>query len=292
MRRFFAAVLLCALLAACAAGPEPETPPPVSDPSAGQSASEPDAPELPVLDSVQALDTLTPADFGCFMTEHPTERDSYTLLPGEETAVTVQVLAGAEDGPAIYVVGGTHGDELAGWYAGLLLKKADVQAGTVYIAAPLNRYGAEHDRRQTRGGWDLNRHFPGDPEGNEAQRLAAALFEDIRDKQPALVLDLHEARLHTDGRDNLGGSVICQDMSLIDELVFSLLTDSDGGPLSVSRPLTLYGSPPEGSLNRTVTEDLGIPVLTVETDRTLPLNLRVQDHLRLAECVFLWYNIL
>jgi len=249
-------------------------------------------PELPALDNAQALEDLTPAQFGCLTKNAPTKCDTYALLPGDELENTVYVLTGEAEGPAVYVVGGTHGDELAGWYAGTLLKKVSICGGTVYIVSPFNQYGAEHDQRETKGGWDLNRHFPGDPAGNEAERMSAALYADIRDKSPELVLDLHEARYHTDGRDNLGGSIICQDMGLIPDLALSLLADSDAGALPVARPLTLYGSPPEGSLNRTVTRELGIPVITVETDRREALSVRVRDQLLVAEYIFMWYNLL
>jgi len=294
-RRIWAAALLLGLLAGCAARPAPG----LEGSQSGQEQKPEDSgasavqmPELPALDSALKLEDLTPAEFGCLAEDFPTGYDTYALLPGDELENTVYVLTGAEEGPAIYVVGGTHGDELAGWYAGTLLKKAAVCAGRVYIVAPFNQYGAEHVQRETRDDRDLNRHFPGDPAGNEAERMAAALYADIRDKEPDLVLDLHEARYHTDGRDNLGGSVICQDMGLISDLVLSLLTDSEAGGLPVARPLTLYGSPPEGSLNRTVTLELGIPVITVETDRREELNVRVRDQLLVAEYIFMWYNLL
>jgi len=292
-RRIWAAALLLGLLAGCAArpAPDPETPRGGREPGTSEGSEAP-APELPALDSVQALEGLTPAEFGCLSEVYPTEYDTYALLPGDELENTVTVLTGEEEGPAVYVVGGTHGDELAGWYAGILLKQASIRGGTVYIVSPFNRYGAEHGQRETGGGWDPNRHFPGDPAGNDAERMSAALYADIRDKSPELVLDLHEARYHTDGRDNLGGSVICQDMGLIPDLVLSLLAGSDAGAPPVTRPLSLYGSPPEGSLNRTVTQELGIPVITVETDRREALSARVRDQLLVAEYVFMWYNLL
>lgn len=291
-----ALALSLALLASCAARPGqagtsalPDGAQSEPGPAAADAAQEP---ALPELESAQALDELTPVDFGCFLSEYPTQYDTYALLPGDGLENTVYTLTGPESGPAIYVVGGTHGDELAGWYAGTLLKKAAVRAGTVYIVAPFNQYGAEHDQRKTRGGWDLNRHFPGDLSGNDADRMAAALYADIQDKGPDLVLDLHEALYHTDGRDNLGGSIICQDMGLVSDLVLSMLTESGGGTLPVTQPLMLYGSPPAGSLNQVVTQELGIPVITVETDRTEGLNTRVRNQLLVAEYVFLWYNML
>lgn len=246
---------------------------------------------LPQLAGPEALETLEPADFGCMEAEYPTRYGSYPLLAQTPLGNTVYTLTGSEDGPCIYIVGGTHGDELAGWYAGVLLRRATLRAGTVYVAAPLNQYGAEHVQRKTREGWDLNRAFPGDAQGQDAQRIAAAVYHDIQDKQPDLVLDLHEAILHTNGQDNLGNSLICQDMEPVADLVLALLSDSGSGMLPLSEPLTLYGSPPQGSLNRTVTEELGIPVLTVETFREEALGQRVANQLQIAEYTLMWYNM-
>ena len=124
------------------------------------------------------------------------------------------------------------------------------------------------------------------------QRISAALYADIQDKQPDLVLDLHEALVHTDDQDNLGNSIICQDMQPIADLVLNLLADSDNGVLPLTEPLDLFGSPPEGSLNRTVTLELGIPVITVETSRQEELGVRVSNQLHVVEYILIWYNML
>lgn len=292
-RRLALPILAAGLLAGCSSpagtgAPASSLPAPSEG---GAQVEEPyDLSGLPELPDAAALDGLTPADFGCMEREHETEEDQYPLLEGTELELPVTVLAGAEEGPVLYVIGGVHGDELAGWYAGTLLKKAGLKAGTVYIAAPANRYGAEHDQRETRDGRDLNRNFPGDPEGCDAERIAYALYQDVADKAPDLLLDLHEARVHTDGRDNLGNSLICQDIQPIGDLVFALLEQSGQGRLG-SQPLDLFGSPPQGSVNKTVTEQLGIPVITIETCRAEPLPLRVRNHLQLAGYILEWYGL-
>ena len=58
-----------------------------------------------------------------------------------------------------------------------------------------------------------------------------------------------------------------------------------------SRPLTLYGSPPQGSLNRTVTEQLGIPVITIETGRDEALSSRVRQQLDIVEFTLTRYGM-
>ncbi len=288
-RRLALLTLAAAVLTGCGAAPaQPE--PASSTPEASVSAALPEEEQydlsgLPELPGAEALEGLTPADFGCMEEAYKTLCSQYTLLEGTELENTVTLLEGEENGPTLYIIGGIHGDELAGWYAGTILKSATVKAGKIYLVAPANRYGAEHNQRKTQSDRDLNRNFPGDPEGWDAQRIADALYQDIEDKNPVLLLDLHEARRHTDGRDNLGNSLICQDIQPISDLIFSLLEEYE------DQPLDLFGSPPVGSVNRAVTENLAIPVITIETDREQPLPLRVRTQLQLVESVMEWYGL-
>ena len=238
------------------------------------------------------------ADFeGCFETRFSTSREEYLLAEGTGEENSVCVLKGAEEGPVIYIVAGVHGDEQAGWRAGNLLKEATLKAGTLYIVSPANLYGAQQDQRRTREDRDLNRNFPGDPNGCDAERIAWSIYSDVEDKAPALVLDLHEAIAKEDNYealganyDALGNSLICQDLEGIGEMVLEALLASEAGELC-SGKLTLYGSPPSGSVNQTMTLSLGIPTITVETLRAEPLAQRVQNQLELVEFVLKYYGM-
>lgn len=243
---------------------------------------------LPPLDSLEMLENLTPADFGHFEDYIFDSKEKYTLLSGTGLENTVYVSVGQGDGPVIYIVGGIHGDELAGWYAGILLRQVAPRKGTVYVIAPLNQYGAEHNQRKTKDSRDINRNFPGDPQGWDAERVAGALFEDIREKNPDLVLDLHEAVDPEGNRDDLRDSIICQDIRPVDDLVLELLEVYN----QRGRSLTFYNSPPLGSLNRTVTKELGIPVITLETSRNEKLSYRVERQLDVTEFILSWYDMI
>ena len=234
---------------------------------------------------------------GCMSENFDSQRDAYLLAEGTEEEHTVVVLQGKETGPVIYIVAGVHGDEQAGWRAGNLLKEATIQSGTIYIVSPANDYGAKKDQRRTKEGWDLNRSFPGDPAGGDAGRIAHSIFTDIQDKQPLLVLDLHEALPKEDdyqalgsNYDALGNSLICQSLDGIGEMVLDAMLTSEAGELC-SGPLTLYGSPPSGSINYTVTQQLGIPAITVETLRSEPLAQRVRNQLELVEFILDYYSM-
>lgn len=228
---------------------------------------------------------------GIFLKEKvQTNRSTYHLLRGTELENTVTVRNGKEEGASVYVVAGIHGDEAAGWKAAERLKKTELASGTLYLLSPANRYGAEHGQRRTKEERDLNRNFPGNPDGCDAEQIAAAIYSDIREKRPDLVLDFHEAVSGTESRDALGNSIICQSLEETGELVLEILTESEKGSFG-EVPFTLYGSPPPGSINRVVTEELGIPVITVETYREEELECRIEKQLALARFILEYLGI-
>ncbi len=281
MKRTTAVLLmLCMLLCGCAQRQD-------EDPAPEQAETHVFAPEL--LPASDDAGEWTLADFpDCFDGAWETGREELALSEG----LSVTVLRGAEDGPAIYVVAGIHGDETAGWRAGDLLKDACLRAGTLCIISPANAYGAAHGQRKTEEERDLNRNFPGDADGCDAERLAAAIFADIERRQPALLLDLHEAREEPGGgADALGNSLVCDAAGETGELIWEMLLASEDGTLCAS-PLTLYGSPPRGSINRAASELLSIPAITVETLRTEPLAQRVRNQLELVQYVLKSKNML
>ena len=301
-KRIIALTAAALVLSGCAAtGTQTPAAPDVS-PAPSVSAPAPEAeavqPEIPAVLQEKQPDEWLLEDFeGCFARKYDTQTETYLIGEGTVGEHTVHVLRGQEEGPVIYIVAGLHGDEQAGWRAGNLIKSATLKAGTVYIVSPANLYGAQQDQRRTKDERDLNRNFPGSPDGWDAEKIAHAIYTDIQDKQPLMVLDLHEARPKDDdyaslgyNYDCLGNSLIIQSMDGIGDLVWDAMLDSEEGKLCAS-PLTLYGTPPSGSLNQTVTDLLGIPAITVETLRSEPLAQRVRNHLEIVEYTLNFYGL-
>ena len=225
-----------------------------------------------------------------FLRQWKTTEEDYQISEGTDCENTIVSLRGEDEGACIYIVAGLHGDETAGWIAGNLLKELTIRRGMVYILSPANRYGALNNQRETKSGFDPNRYFPGKADGMDAEAIDAAIFADIKEKAPDLVLDFHEAEASLDGSDELGNSIICEDVSLPGDLIWDILLASEDGAFC-GETLSLFGTPPKGSMNRTVTRDLGIPVITIETKREEQLVRRVSLHLRITEFILNRYGI-
>ncbi len=90
-------------------------------------------------------------------------------------------LSFGSDGPAVAIVAGLHGNELNGIHAvNLLVKSLRVQRpkDRVHLFPLVNTFGADEGlKRWPFDDQDINRAFPGDPEGSVVQRIAHALLE-------------------------------------------------------------------------------------------------------------------
>lgn len=231
------------------------------------------------------------SDFGDFFEEeYSVEVSSYTIAQGTAAETTVWHIHSENEGPTIYISGGIHGDERAAWYAGVLMKDCTVSCGDLYVLSQANIIGANKVSRRVSGMDDPNRFFPGDPNGTLTQVLDYAIFSDIQDKNPDLVLDLHEAIVVSKSREFLGSTYIFTTLDGIDMLMFDLLAATEDGDIC-HNAFSATGPGPAGSLNSTVSNVLGVPVITVETFRGFDIYRRVYDQLDTIQFILEYYGM-
>jgi len=123
----------------------------------------------------------------------------YTAQP---VNIPVTVVRGIEPGPRVVLTAAIHGDELNGVeVVRTIMTELDPSRlkGTVLCTPVINRWGFLSHSRYLPGRRDLNRHFPGDPAGNIAARVAHKVFTEIV-QRAEYGIDLHTAGL---GRTNL-----------------------------------------------------------------------------------------
>jgi predicted deacylase len=106
-------------------------------------------------------------------------------------------------GPRVAVVSGIHGDELEGlylahrlaaWLEELAARRPQALRGRVELYPAVNPLGLDTlERTVPPQGVDLNRTFPGHPNGLIAQRVAGALMRELTGA--ALVVDVHASNI-------------------------------------------------------------------------------------------------
>ncbi|ELY99707.1 succinylglutamate desuccinylase/aspartoacylase [Natrialba chahannaoensis JCM 10990] len=119
-------------------------------------------------------------------------RESFQIMDGTEKETTVYVTDAETDGPTVFVIGGVHGNETAGYIAAEEIAKWTIDAGTLVTLPRADVVAIDRGTRVDDNGVDLNRQFP---EGSEPQtELAQAIWDLVVDLDPAVVVDLHESR--------------------------------------------------------------------------------------------------
>lgn len=124
------------------------------------------------------------------------------LVTGSMMSLPVRVLHGAQDGPTVWLSAAVHGDEIGGveiirrTLASLDPKRL---RGTVIAVPIVNVHGFVNGDRYFPDRRDLNRSFPGSPNGSLAGRVANLFMREIVDRCD-VGIDLHTG---SDHRTNL-----------------------------------------------------------------------------------------
>lgn len=198
------------------------------------------------------------------------------LAQGEEWETPYYVIDSNLPGPTIFIIGGTHGGELAGWQTALELLKRKPDRGKFIIVPKANKKGVELRYREIEGEGNLNRCYPGKEDGIPMEQMAFHIFSLIKETQPDLVLDLHESReFHLIDEKYVGQTLIASpdDMTLwIGMCVIDVLNEEITE--EVER-FTLLQGPVKGSTVWAVGKFTQIPAFTVETSRKMELSSRI-----------------
>ncbi len=124
-----------------------------------------------------------------------------TSLPiNERFAIRKNIIKNGKGNRRVCIVTGTHGDELEGQMVCYLVAKhlnehIDLLDGTVEIYPALNPLGIDTIQRGIPNfDLDMNRIFPGNPNGTMAEQAAHLIVEDL--KGADLVFDIHSSNLY------------------------------------------------------------------------------------------------
>ncbi len=133
-------------------------------------------------------------------TASPGERAQGVIPVGRDfdsqIEIPVVIVRGAQAGPVLWIDGATHGDEPEGsitcWN---LARETDAKglAGTLVLAPILNMAAAKNGSRGNpldHVNYDLNRIYPGKPNGRGTERLAWAYYQEF-DPKADMIVSLH-----------------------------------------------------------------------------------------------------
>jgi hypothetical protein len=175
------------------------------------------------------------------------------------SATPVLVVNGAEPGPTVCLTAAVHGDELNGIETVrrvMYTLEPERLRGAVIGVPIVNLQGFHRGSRYLGDRRDLNRHFPGDPNGSSASRIAYSFFQEVIRHCNALV-DLHTGSFYRTNLPQLRGD-------LTNPQVVELTR-------GFGSTVVLHSAPADGTL-REAAVAAGIPAVTLEAGAPMVLS--------------------
>jgi len=197
--------------------------------------------------------------------------------------------------PTIMIVAGTHGNEKAGIKAAEHLKDdLHIERGTLIIIPKANILACEENLRCFPPEINLNRVYPGSPQGNSVEKLAYEIFNLMKKYDISLLVDLHESiEFYRKNPKNYGQTIVIDsDDDCLFELISFLVEEMNKEIIEDGNKYQVLVDPIKGSTAYCAHYQLGIPAITFETCKKLPLSFRIEEHLRFIKLVLFKWNML
>ncbi|REJ38431.1 MAG: hypothetical protein DIU84_00060 [Bacillota bacterium] len=208
-----------------------------------------------------------------------------TILSGTVHATKLYVIDSGVPGPTVWISGGVHGSELAGWMAAERITQWRVSRGRLIVVPHAFELAVQQRLRAARGYSDLNRQFPTSASGSPSGTLAKGLWEELKRYRPDWVFDLHEAMSNRNlNPSSVGQTIIVYPNSEINALVQTVISRINRN-LSSTLHFQMLRYPVQGSLARAAGQFLGANAAIVETSRLYDLDDRIDWHLTIMRYV-------
>lgn len=167
--------------------------------------------------------------------------ETYT---GDSIAIPIRVVRSKHAGPVVFISAAVHGDELNG--TGIiheLFSSAPItlKCGTLLLLPVVNVLGFEQQERYMPDRRDLNRSFPGSPNGSLASRVADKIMREVVSKCD-YGIDLHTAATFRTNFPNIRGDLSNPGVKrLADAFGCELIVDGKGPAGSLRREACKVG---------------------------------------------------
>jgi len=217
------------------------------------------------------------------------------ICVGTDYETPVYIIKTDSKEPRIMIVAGTHGNEKAGIQATEYVKdNLHIERGTLIIIPKANILACEENVRCFPSEINLNRVYPGNPQGNSIEKLASEIFNLMKKYDIGLLVDLHESiEFYKKNPKNYGQTVVIDsDDDCLFELGSFLVEEMNKGINGDSNKYQVLVDPVKGSTAYCAYHQIGIPALTFETCRKLPLSFRIEEQIRFVKIILSKWNML
>ncbi|MBT3227571.1 MAG: hypothetical protein HOD43_00770 [Candidatus Marinimicrobia bacterium] len=231
---------------------------------------------------------------------HSSENIDGLMLSGTINETPLFRFQGDEAGPTALIIGGTHGNEPAGFEAAHRLIKqfsdSPLKTGEIFIIPEANKIADQKNNRRIKAprGVDiemgnLNRCYPGNSHGLPMEKMAFEITTLIKTHDIDVVIDLHESPVfHLEYIEansqyhGLGQTLIYTPNEEASWIALMLVDEMNEAIPPGLEQFSLAAGPVQHSAAWSAGEFFGIPGFTTETCKKLPLETRIDYQLKMV----------
>nr|ANA08063.1 hypothetical protein 5G4_034 [uncultured bacterium 5G4] len=144
----------------------------------------------------------------------PAGEQKLALMPGTPYETPLWIYGSGLPGKIVMSLGGVHGNEPGGWMAAEQLQAKFRPARGAFLVVPrANKIPIRYFERTLPELGDLNRLYPGDPNGQPMAQMAAQVVDTLRTYRVDCVIDMHESWAFYKDRPQNGTAYLGQTVS-------------------------------------------------------------------------------
>ena len=145
-------------------------------------------------------------------------------MEGTEWEARATIFHSGHAGPRFMVLGGVHGNEPGAWMGAESAAMWEVERGMLIVLPRLNHRAAAAFQRTLDGIGDLNRMYPGEPDGIPMSIMAHEVTQLVRQWLPHWFWDMHESwGFFNERGENSGTAFIGQTITSADPAAHAVL---------------------------------------------------------------------
>lgn len=257
-------------------GAEPTTP---SDVDKLADIAEESFDEAPEATEVEDISTST--EDGTAKTLYPITVRTEAIANGTKYETTLYIIESKVKGPTIWVVGGVHGNESAGYISAGKLTEYSIKKGRMIVLPKANILACKAHDRYTSATGDLNRDFPKSASYKADSYLARAIQDAIRKYKPSYFIDLHEGFDYYKNKStsSVGQTIIYYPEDDARTIASKIANNLNSRISSSYKEFAILKYPVSGSLARYAGEAYDIPSMIFETAQKVSLDTRIDYHM-------------
>lgn len=227
--------------------------------------------------------TLLTAALLFILTQVVLAQSDVTLLPDSPYSTEIVIKQSSIPGPAVMVLGGVHGNEPAGSLAAKTISQLTVVKGTLIVIPRVNKLALQNSVRTLDHIGDVNRAYPGRPDGTPAEQIAFAIDELLLKYKVTMLIDLHEGRaFHRLDKSSVGQTILFAANERSALLAMDAADHINRRISERNKQFSLVAHPVPKSGAHHAAERYGIAAFTLETAGTQQLAKRVNQHISLV----------